>query len=224
MNEAPLRERTRLYLITPPVIADIDGFAETLISALDAGDVACVQLRLKDGDGIDQGATRALAAVIMGPVQARGIAVVINDSPSLALELGADGVHVGLEDVPVAEARRILGPDAIIGATCKDSRHHAMLAGEAGADYVAFGSFFPTATKAGATPADPAILSWWQETMELPCVAIGGITVERADSLVRAGADFLAVSAGVWNHPGGAPAAVAAFNAVFDELDAARDA
>lgn len=223
MSDTPPRERTRLYLITPPVIADIDGFAETLISALDAGDVACLQLRLKDGEAIDADATRALARAVMAPVQARGIAVVINDSPSLALELGADGVHVGLEDAPVAEARRMLGPDAIIGATCKDSRHHAMLAGEAGADYVAFGSFFPTATKAEATPADPAILSWWQETMELPCVGIGGITIDRADILVRAGADFLAVSSGVWNHPRGAPAAVAAFNAVFDELDAARD-
>ncbi|NBC20454.1 MAG: thiamine phosphate synthase [Alphaproteobacteria bacterium] len=215
------RPRTRLYLITPPAIEDIDGFSDALMAALEAGDVACLQMRLKAGDAIDEAATRALADTVMAPVQEMGVAVVINDSPSLALELGADGVHVGLDDVPVAEARRILGPDAIVGATCKASRHRAMVAGEEGADYVAFGSFFPTVTKDKATPADPEILSWWQETMELPCVAIGGITVERAAPLVRAGADFLAVSSGVWNHAGGPAAAVAAFNTVFDTAGAA---
>ena len=215
------RPRTRLYLITPPAIADIDAFSGALFAALDAGDVACLQIRLKAGERVDEAATRALASAIMAPVQARDVAVIINDSPQLALELGADGVHVGLDDMPVGEARAMLGPDAIVGATCKASRHHAMLAGEDGADYVAFGSFHPTTTKTDATPADPDILTWWQETMELPCVAIGGITVEHAPALVRAGADFLAVSSGVWDHPGGPAAAVAAFNAVFDAPDVA---
>lgn len=214
------RPRTRLYLITPPLIEDIPRFAGVLMDALDAGDVACLQLRLKAGEAIDEAATRALAGAIMGPVQEMGVAVVVNDSPALALELGADGVHVGLDDMPVAEARRVMGPDAIVGATCKASRHRAMVAGEEGADYVAFGSFFPTSTKPDATPADCEILSWWQETMELPCVAIGGITVDRAAPLVAAGADFLAVSTGVWDHPEGPAQAVAAFNAVFDAAGA----
>lgn len=213
------RPRTRLYLITPPQIDDATRFGDHLMAAVDAGDVACVQLRLKTSGACNEAATRAVAEAVMDPLQARGIAVVINDVARLALELGADGVHVGADDMPVKAARELLGPDAIVGATCKQSRHRAMVAGEAGADYVAFGSFFPTATKADATPADPAILTWWQETMELPCVAIGGITVERAPGLVAAGADFLAVSAGVWDHPGGPAAAVAAFNDVFDSVE-----
>ncbi len=211
------RPRTRLYLLTPPQIADTTGFADRLLRALDAGDVACLQLRLKTDGQIDRDATRRLADRIMAPVQARDIAVIINDDVDLALETGADGVHVGAEDMPVREARKRLGAEAIIGATCKSSRHLAMQAGEHGADYVAFGSFHPTQTKQDASPANPEILSWWQDVMELPCVAIGGITVEHAPALVRAGADFLAVNAGVWAHEQGAGAAIAAFNRAFDD-------
>jgi thiamine-phosphate pyrophosphorylase len=130
--------------------------------------------------------------------------------------MGADGVHVGQEDAPYAEARRIMGADRIVGVTCHASRHLAMIAGEAGADYVAFGAFFPTDTKEAPIRAEPELLSWWQENFVIPCVAIGGIQIEHAEVLARAGADFLAVSAGVWRHPDGPAAAVRAFNAALD--------
>lgn len=215
----PLRPRTRLYLITPPQVADIAGFAKTLDAALGAGDVASLQLRLKGADGmIDMQATRELSRAVTGLAQEAGVAVLINDSPELARELGADGVHVGWEDVPVKIARKLLGPDAIIGATAKNSYHKAMQAGEDGADYVAFGAFYPTATKESTVPAELDLLQVWQAAMVLPCVAIGGITVANAAPLVSAGADFIAVSSGVWNHPDGAAAAVKAFNGLLDEL------
>jgi len=215
------RPRTRLYLITPPKIDDVDAFAALLETAFSVGDIACLQLRLKLNDGrIDKDATRAVSAAVTEMAQAYGAAVLINDSPQLAVELGADGVHVGWDDMPVKEARAIVGKDMIIGATAKNSRHIAMQAGEAGADYVAFGAFYPTATKEGTVPASLELLEIWQESMEIPCVAIGGITVENAAPLVTAGADFIAVSAGVWDHPDGAPTAVAAFNALFDSLAA----
>lgn len=143
--------------------------------------------------------------------QERGVAFVMNDRADLAAELGCDGVHVGQEDVACAEARTLVGPDSIVGVTCKSSRHLALEACEAGADYVAFGAFFASPTKAATTPADPDILSWWQETVTVPCVAIGGITVENCAPLVAAGADFLAVASGVWDHPGGPAAAVRDF-------------
>ena len=215
----PPRPRTRLYLITPPQIKDVAGFARTLDAALGAGDVASLQLRLKGADGmIDMQATRELSRAVTGLAQEAGVAVLINDSPELARELGADGVHVGWEDVPVKVARKLLGPDAIIGATAKNSYHKAMQAGEDGADYVAFGAFYPTATKESTVPAELDLLQVWQAAMVLPCVAIGGITVANAAPLVSAGADFIAVSSGVWNHPDGAAAAVKAFNGLLDEL------
>jgi len=216
----PPRPRTRLYLITPPQVADITGFAKTLDEALSAGDVASLQLRLKGADGmIDMQATRELSRAVTGLAQEAGVAVLINDSPELARELGADGVHVGWDDVPVKDARKLLGPDAIVGATAKNSYHKAMQAGEDGADYVAFGAFYPTATKESTVPAELDLLQIWQAAMVLPCVAIGGITAANAVPLVTAGADFIAVSSGIWNHPDGAAAAVKAFNVLLDELE-----
>jgi len=218
MTDEPIRERPRLYLITPPVIEDVAAFKTSLFSALDAGDVACVQLRLKAGDRIVEAATARLAEAVMEEIQSRDTAVIINDSIDLALTLGADGVHLGAEDGSISDARARLGADAIVGATCKSSRHIAMEAGEAGADYVAFGAFHPTTTKDSATPADVKVLQFWQEAMTLPCVAIGGVTPENAAPLVRAGADFLAVSNGVWGHADGPAAAVASFNALYDQF------
>ena len=200
----------RLYLITPPGIADLAAFGRDLAHALDAGDVAAVQVRLKD---VPDAVIAAAVDVIKPIAQARGVAVILNDRPDLAAQLDCDGVHVGQQDASYTDARRLVGPDRMVGVTCHDSRHLAMEAAEAGADYVAFGAFFPTATKEAPTRADPEILSIWQETMEVPCVAIGGVTVATARELARAGADFLAVSAGVWAHPDGPAAAVAAFNA-----------
>jgi thiamine-phosphate pyrophosphorylase len=206
------RTRCRLYLITPPRI-ELDAFAAALQDALGAGDVAAVQLRLKDAN--DEDVLRAGEA-LLPIVHGAGAAFILNDRPDLARRMGADGVHVGQEDAPYAEARRIMGADRIVGVTCHASRHLAMIAGEAGADYVAFGAFFPTDTKEAPIRAEPELLSWWQENFVIPCVAIGGIQIEHAEVLARAGADFLAVSAGVWRHPDGPAAAVRAFNAALD--------
>ncbi|HLN24606.1 MAG TPA: thiamine phosphate synthase [Patescibacteria group bacterium] len=205
----------RLYLVTPPTIDDVPAFAKTLGSVLDAGDVACVQLRLKD---IDDAALRLAIGFLRPEVQRRGVAFLLNDRPDLAFETGCDGVHIGQEDMPYRQARAAIGPEGIVGVTCHDSRHLAMEAGEAGADYVAFGAFYPTTTKEAKVQAEPELLSWWAEMMEVPCVAIGGITIANARPLIEAGADFLAVCGGVWNHPEGPAAAVAAFNRLIAEV------
>jgi thiamine-phosphate pyrophosphorylase len=199
----------RLYLITPPRLDDLAGFGRTLAGALDAGDVAALQIRLKDvGDDIIAAAVDALTSI----AAARGVAVILNDRPDLAARLGCDGVHVGQTDASLAEARRAVGPDRMVGVTCHDSLHLAMEAAEGGADYVAFGAFFATTTKDAATRAEPELLTGWQLDMVVPCVAIGGITVPTARQIAAAGADFLAVSAGVWAYGEGPAAAVQAFN------------
>ncbi|MBL8546224.1 MAG: thiamine phosphate synthase [Hyphomonadaceae bacterium] len=209
-----MSRRARLYLITPPAFA-LDTFARTLEDALNGGDVACVQLRLKDMPDTE---ILRIGAVLKPIVQAADAAFILNDRPDLATRLDADGVHVGQSDASYAEARRLLGTERIVGVTCHNSRDLAYAAAEAGADYVAFGAFYPTSTKDPSHWADPEILSIWQETMETPCVAIGGVTIENAEPLVRAGADFLAVSAGVWAHAEGPRAAIEAFNILFDRV------
>lgn len=209
----------RLYLITPPRLDDLAAFAHVLAGTLDAGDVAALQIRLKDApDDVIAAAVEVLGVI----ARSRDVALILNDRPDLAASLDCDGVHVGQDDMSCADARRIVGKDRMIGVTCHDSRHLAMEAAEAGADYVAFGAFFPTVTKDAPTRADPEILSIWQETMSVPCVAIGGITADNAAGLVAAGADFVAVSAGVWAHPEGPAAAVKALNAAIAEGLAAR--
>ncbi len=200
--QIPDRPATRLYLITPSALPDLEA-------ALGAGDVAALQIRLKPATD-DQ--IRA-AVERLGPIARKhDVALILNDRPDLAAALHCDGVHVGQEDASVASARRLMGPNAMIGATCHDSRDLAMEAAEAGADYVAFGAFFPTDTKETTHRPELDILTIWQETVEIPCVAIGGITVETARAVADAGADFIAVSAGVWNHPEGPAAAVRALN------------
>jgi thiamine-phosphate pyrophosphorylase len=183
----------QLYLISPLDVAG--SFPGRLARALDAGAVAAFQFRVK---GIDEHAAAALAEPLQRICADRDVAFIVNDSISLAKRLGADGVHLGQSDGAVADARARLGIDAQIGVTCHASRHLAMEAGEAGADYVAFGAFFATKTKQVEHHAEPDILTWWQGLFELPCAAIGGITPENAPELVRAGADFLAVSGAVW--------------------------
>ena len=190
----------------------MQAFSKLFAATLDGGDIACIQLRLKDAD--DDAVCRAIDE-LRPQAQRRGIAFLLNDRPDLAFETGCDGAHIGQTDMPYAKAREALGPNAIVGVTCHDSRHLAMEAAEAGADYVAFGAFYPTGTKEAPTRAEPALLSWWSELMEVPCVAIGGITLDNARPLIEAGADFLAVSAGVWNHKDGPAAAIARFNALF---------
>lgn len=209
---APPRRRSacQLYLISPPGVGG--DFPERLAEALDAGPVAAFQFRVK---GVDQHQAARLAAPLQGVCAERDVAFIVNDDMALAKRLGADGVHLGQGDGDPREARRLLGPAAQIGVTCHDSRHLAMEAGEAGADYVAFGAFFPTETKETRHRPDPSILSWWSALFELPCVAIGGITPENGRVLVEAGADFLAVCGSVWNHPEGPGAAVKAFGEIL---------
>ncbi len=204
--------RCRLYLITPPAL-DPGRFADDLAAALDAGDVAAVQLRLKP---ITDDALLRAIDVLRPVAQSRGVAFLLNDRPDLVRESGCDGAHVGADDMAVAAARRLLGPDLTLGASCYASRDRAMTAGEAGADYVAFGAFFPTLTKDAPARAKPEILSWWAELMELPSVAIGGINAENCAPLVAAGADFLAVISAVWGHPAGPAAGVRALNAAIE--------
>ncbi len=197
----------QLYLISP---ADVGGdFAAQLDQALGAAPVAAFQFRVK---GLDDHAAARLAEPLQRVCSDHDTAFIVNDSVSLAKRLGADGVHLGQGDGDVREARERLGRDVQIGVTCHNSRHLALEAGEAGADYVAFGAFHPTKTKLTAHVADPALLRWWHVFSELPCVAIGGITVENAPPLIEAGADFLAISSGVWNHAEGPAAAVLALS------------
>ncbi len=201
----------RLYLITPPQF-ELDIFVSLMEEALDAGDVACVQLRLKPAH---DAAIKRAAERLLPLCHAKNIPLLLNDRPDLVKTTGADGCHIGQEDMRYDAARDVVGEDKIIGVTCHNSRHLAMLAGDAGANYVAFGAFYPSQTKPVKSRAMPEMLSWWQELMELPCVAIGGITAENAPPLIAAGADFLAVSHAIWTHPDGAGAAVREFNALF---------
>ena len=213
---APPRPQTRLYLITPPQI-ELTPFADTLAEALSAGDVACLQLRLKATDGTPAPEAEIAAALdrLMPIAHAHDVAVLLNDEPTLAKKYGCDGVHIGQNDMPYAQARQVMGDDAIIGVTCHDSKHLAMEAGEAGADYVAFGAFYDTPTKDAKSRATPELLTFWQEFVELPCVAIGGITPDNAAPLVEAGADFIATSSAVWQHADGPAAAIVRFNTLF---------
>ena len=207
-----------LYLVTPPAF-DPAPFADDLARALDAGPVGAVQLRLK-GAGDDE--VRRAAEILLPVCIERAVMLIMNDRPDLAMETGCDGVHVGQSDAAYAEARRIVGDGAVVGVTCHASRHLAMEAAEAGADYVAFGAFFPTDTKDVQHRAEPEIIEWWSDVMVVPCVAIGGITVANCAPLVAAGADFLAVVSGVWQYPEGPAAAVRAFNKVIAETPRQR--
>ncbi|WPZ36908.1 thiamine phosphate synthase [Thalassobaculum sp. OXR-137] len=203
---------SELYLITPPRLPDVAAFCDDLAAALDAGPVACLQLRLKD---VDDDAILRAADAILPVCHQRGVPLLMNDRPDLAVTSGCDGVHVGQSDTPYAQARKLMGPGAQIGVTCKNSRHLAMEAGEAGADYVAFGAFFRSSTKDETTMASLEILEWWAEMMTVPCVAIGGITQQNCGPLVEAGADFLAVINAVWGYPDGPAAGVKAFEDVL---------
>jgi thiamine-phosphate pyrophosphorylase len=208
----------RLYLITPPSLPA--NFSDLLAAALDAGDVAAVQLRLKDvPDSVLQKTVEQLRPI----VQSRDVAFLLNDRPDLAAKLGCDGAHIGQTDTRAPVARKLL-QDLTMGVTCHGSRHLAMQAGEDGADYVAFGAFYPTATKDPPAMAELEVLEWWARMMEIPCVAIGGITAENCAPLVTAGADFLAVVGAVWNHPAGPAQGVKAMLAAIARASQASQA
>ena len=209
-RSALVRAGCRLYLVTPPVI-DLSSFPDLLAAALDAGDVAAVQLRLKDAD--ERAVVRAIDT-LRPIVQSRAVAFLLNDRPDLAAAHGCDGAHVGQDDMAASVARMALS-DLTLGVSCQASRDLAFEAGDAGADYVAFGAFFPTTTKAATVRCDPDILRWWSDLMELPCVAIGGIDAGNCAPLVQAGADFLAVVSAVWADPDGPAAGTRRMNAAI---------
>jgi thiamine-phosphate pyrophosphorylase len=213
MSDTPCR----LYLITPQRLDPL-AFRDSLAAALDAGDVACLQLRLKDAT---EDTIARTTEILMPIAAARDVAFLLNDNAALAARLGCDGAHLGQTDGNHAEARRLL-EGRILGITCHASRHLAMEAGELGADYVAFGAFFPTETKETIHRASPEILAWWHEMFEIPSVAIGGITSANCAPLVQAGADFLAVVGAVWNHPEGPAKGVRAMNAAIAEASGAQ--
>ncbi len=195
-------------MITPDRLDPIE-FRDVLAASLDAGDVACVQLRLKSAD--DDTVRRA--SDILRPVaQARDVAFIIDNRADLVRETGADGAHIGADDMSYEEARGHVGKNAIVGVSCYGSIERAMVAAEAGADYVAFGAFYETKTKTPRGHPKPDILADWRMATTVPSVAIGGIKIENCAPLVRAGADFLAVVTGVWNHPDGPDVAVHAYN------------
>ena len=200
------RSACKLYLISPQQVGG--AFPDRLKAALEPGLASAFQLRVKD---VEEHQLARLAEPLQRICADVGVAFIVNDSMGLAKRLGADGVHLGQSDGDIREARALLGPSAQIGKTCHDSRHLAMEAGEAGADYVAFGAFHPTTTKPSDYRPDPSILTWWSTIFEIPCVAIGGITPANAKPLVEAGADFLAVCQAVWSSddPAGAVRAFA---------------
>ena len=209
-------EKCRLYLISPPAI-ELAAFKAQLTEAFSGGDIASFQLRLKGAS--DAEIIKAAEALI--PIcHAHEAAFIINDRADLAIECRADGVHIGQDDGSIKAIRAQVGEKMVIGASCHDSRHLAMVAGEDGADYVAFGAFYPTKSKnlesmkKWGVP-QPEILSWWQSTTVLPCVAIGGITPANCAPLVKAGADFIAAITSVWDHPDGPGKAMEEFNLSF---------
>jgi thiamine-phosphate pyrophosphorylase len=203
----------RLYLISPPQVGP--NFPDQVAAVLADNDVACLQLRLKDtGDD----AVLHMAETLLPITQKSDTVLLINDRPDLAAKAGADGVHIGQSDATYEDARAAVGDDAIVGVTCHDSRHFAMEAAEHGADYVAFGAFFDTATKPPVFRADIELLEWWCGIFEIPCVAIGGITAQNCAPLVGARADFLAVVSAVWDHPDGPVAGARAINVAIAAL------
>ena len=211
-----MKDPCRLYLITPPQI-ELETFAPKLEAALNAGDVACLQLRLKQAD---DDAVRRAGERLLPICRTREVPLLINDRPDLAAAIGADGVHVGADDASYTDARERVGADGMVGVSCYDSRHRAMEAAASGADYVAFGAFFPTETKTPRAKADLHLLKWWSTLMVVPCVAIGGITAENCGPLVENGADFLAVIGGVWSHPDGPEAGVKVINRAIASAEA----
>ena len=213
----------RIYLVSPNELATgaipLEAFADNLAAALDAGDVACVQLRLK---GIDDTTFRRAAERLRPICHERDVAFIVNDRPDIAAATGADGVHIGQDDASYAEARRLVGDDGIVGVTCHDSRHLALVAAEQGADYVAFGAFYPTTTKESPKGyPEPELLAWWSEIMTVPCVAIGGITAANCAPLVEAGA--LRMPPDSRRHGDEIGAAVAELNRKIEEALARRN-
>ncbi len=189
----------------------------TLVSATAAairGGAAMVQYRDKTADTARR---RDEAVSLLRLCRAEGVPLLINDDVGLAAEIRADGVHLGKDDSELAPARRRLGHDAIIGYSCYNSLERAVEAQRTGADYVAFGRFFPSQTKPHAVQATTALLQQARKQVDLPIVAIGGITAENGAELLRAGATLLAVINGLYGKTD-PEAAARAYGQVFEEF------
>jgi len=211
MSKTSTNPPCQIYLLTPAKIDDLAQFAADFEAAISAAPVACLQIRLKETPKAE---IIEIAQTLLPIAQSHDTLIIINDDPEIGRDCGAEGVHIGQSDMKINLAKELLSEDAIIGVTCHNSKDLAFEAALAGADYVAFGSFFKSATKPDASPADLELLTWWNEAVEIPSVAIGGITTENAQMVIEAGADFIAVSAGVWDHPEGPAKAVQHFSAL----------
>jgi thiamine-phosphate pyrophosphorylase len=205
----------QLYLLSPPEFR-LDDFRIKLSEAVATGKVSCFQLRLKNAIDVE---IRTVSDALLPICHDQGVPFIINDRPDLAIEVGADGAHIGADDISYNEARRLIGNEGIVGVSCYNSTHIALGAAEAGADYVAFGAFFPTTTKTPRTRAEVELLTWWQQATTVPCVAIGGLTVNNCAPVIGAGADFIAVVSGVWDHPDGPSAALLQFDKLCSSLN-----
>lgn len=185
-----------LYAVTPD-IADTAELTAKVETAL-IGGAALVQYRNKTADP----ELRLIqAAALQALCQARGVPFVINDHVDVATALDADGLHLGKEDGMLSEARARLGPEKLLGASCYDRLESAIAAVRAGADYVAFGSFFASAVKPGAVRAPLTLLRETRQRLGVPIVAIGGITLDNASQLIAAGADAVAVISALFSAP-----------------------
>lgn len=204
-------ETCQIYLLTPPKIDDLDAFAQAFEAAITAAPVACLQIRLKHASDAE---IEKIAKKLIPIAHIQQTLILINDNAHIAAQIDADGVHLGQQDMKINLAKQLISDDAIIGITCHNSKDLAFEAGMAGADYVAFGSFFKSETKPEASPADLELLTWWNETMEIPSVAIGGITTMNARAIIEAGANYIAVSSGVWDHKDGPAEAVKQLSAL----------
>lgn len=203
-----------LYAITPETPPAIPPLATRVELAI-AGGARLVQYRDKSGD-TDKRLREAQA--LLSVCRTAGVPLIVNDDLSLAQRIGADGVHLGRDDVDPEVARSRLGPRAIVGVSCYDRLERAVEAQGLGADYVAFGRFFPSTTKPLAVQATPELLLRARERLTIPLVAIGGITSENGRSLVSAGADMLAAVDAVFGQPDIRRAA-AAFTRLFPDGD-----
>lgn len=177
-----------LYAVT-----DDQLLAGRMLSAVEAallGGCRILQYRSKQADTSH---LHQEASALLALCQRYDANLIINDNVELAIAIGAHGVHLGQGDMPIATARSLLGSDAIIGITCHNSLALALEAQQAGANYVAFGRFFPSSTKQSASPADLSVLHDARQTLQIPVVAIGGITLDNAPIALTAGANMLAV-------------------------------
>jgi len=189
----------QIYLISPPEI-ELAKFAQSLELSLKTGLIPAFQLRLKN---YETPQLKKISQELKKICDDHNCLFILNDYFDIAMEIGASGVHVGADDEKIAKIRLKAPENFLIGASCYDSRHLAMEAGEQGANYISFGAFFESPTKISRGKPTLEILEWANEMLNLSIVAIGGINADNCQKLVKSGADFLAVISYIWQHPSG---------------------